>query len=62
MLKASYIHYEMAPRVQGINCDGSGALHLMVQRLGLVRDIDEHLQSRKGHLPCHESDHVLNVG
>ena len=62
MLKASNIHYEMAPRVQGINCGGIGALHLMVQRLGLVRDIDEHLQLLKVHLPYHESDHVLNIG
>jgi hypothetical protein len=62
MLKASNIHYEMAPRVQGINCGGIGALHLMVQRLGLVRDIDEHFQLLKVHLPYHESDHVLNIG
>ena len=62
MLKASNIHYEMAPRVQGLNCGGIGALHLMVQRLGLVRDIDEHLQLLKVHLPYHESDHVLNIG
>ena len=62
MLQASNIHYEMAPRVQGINCGGIGALHLMVQRLGLVRDIDEHLQLLKVHLPYHESDHVLNIG
>ena len=33
MLKASNIVYEMAPRVQGINCGGIGALHLLVQRL-----------------------------
>jgi len=37
MLKARNIVYEMAPRVQGINCGGIGALHLLVQRLGLVR-------------------------
>ena len=62
MLKASNIHYEIAPRVQGISCGGIGALHLMVQRLGLVRDIDEHIQLLKVHLPYHESDHVLNIG
>jgi hypothetical protein len=61
MLKASNIHYEMAPRVQGINCGGIGALHLMVQRLGLVEDLDRHLQRLKVHLPYHESDHVLNI-
>ena len=62
MLRASNIHYEMAPRVHGINCGGIGALHLMVQRLGLVRDIDEHVHLLKVHLPYHESDHVLNIG
>src|SRR3989449_3925418 len=61
MLKASNIHYEMAPRVQGLNCGGIGAMHLLVQRLGLVEDLDRHLQLLKVHLPYHESDHVLNL-
>ena len=34
-------------------------MHLMVQRLGLVKDIDKHLHLLKVHLPYHESDHVL---
>ena len=61
MLKASNIHYEMAPRVQGINCGGIGAMHLLVQRLGLVEDLDQNLALLKVHLPYHESDHVLNL-
>jgi len=61
MLTASNIHYEMAPRVQGLNCGGLGALHLMVQRLGLVEDLDRSLELLKVHLPYHESDHVLNI-
>jgi hypothetical protein len=61
MFKASNIHYEMAERVQGINCGGIGAMHLMVQRLGLVREIDQNLELLKVHLPYHESDHVLNI-
>jgi hypothetical protein len=61
MFKASNIHYEMADRVQAVNCGGIGAMHLMVQRLGLVEDINEHLKLLKVHLPCHESDHVLNI-
>ncbi len=61
MLKASNIHYEIAPRVQGINYGGIGAMHLMVQRLGLVEDLDQHLHLLKVHLPYHESDHVLNM-
>jgi Transposase DDE domain group 1 len=61
MLKATNIHYEMAPRVQGINCGGIGAMHLLVQRLGLVEDLDRSLELLKVHLPYHESDHVLNL-
>jgi hypothetical protein len=61
MFQASNIHYEMAERVKGINCGGIGAMHLMVQRLGLVEDINENLNLLKVHLPYHESDHVLNI-
>ena len=61
MFKASNIHYEMADRTAAMNCGGIGAMHLMVQRLGLVEDIDRHLHLLKVHLPYHESDHVLNL-
>jgi len=61
MLRASNIHYEMAERTAATNCGGIGAMHLMVQRLGLVEDIDQNLQLLKVHLPYHESDHVLNL-
>ena len=61
MFQASNIVYEMAPRVQGVNCGGIGAMHLMVQRLGLVEEINENLKLLKVHLPYHESDHVLNL-
>jgi len=61
MLKASNIHYEMAGRAAGMNCGGIGAMHLMVQRLGLVEDLDRTLHLLKVHLPYHESDHVLNL-
>src|SRR5215510_4246954 len=61
MLNASNIQYEMAERAQGMNGGGIGAMHLMVQRLGLVEDINENLQLLKVHLPYHESDHVLNL-
>ena len=61
MFKASNIHYEMAERVQAVNCGGIGAMHLMVQSLGLVEEIDRNLHLLKVHLPYHESDHVLNI-
>jgi hypothetical protein len=61
MLKASNIHYEMGERAGAANCGGIGAMHLMVQRLGLVEEIDQSLELLKVHLPYHESDHVLNM-
>jgi len=61
MLQASNIHYEMAERTAAMNCGGIGAMHLMVQRLGLVEDLDRNLHLLKVHLPYHESDHVLNL-
>ena len=61
MLKATNIHYEMAERVQGVNCGGIGAMHVLAQRVGLVKDIDHNLELLKVHLPYHESDHVLNI-
>ena len=61
MLGASNIRYEMADKVQGQGCGGIGAIHLMVQRLDLVKEIDQSLKLLKVHLPYHESDHVLNL-
>lgn len=61
LFKASNIHYEMAGRTAAMNCGGIGAMHLLVQRLGLVEDIDKSLELLKVHLPYHESDHVLNL-
>jgi hypothetical protein len=61
MLNGSNIHYEMAVRVGAVTCGGIGVMHLMVQRLGLVEDIDSNLHLLKVHLPYHESDHVLNI-
>lgn len=61
MFNASNIRYEMAERTAAMNCGGIGAMHLMLQRLGLVEDIDRNLHLLKVHLPYHESDHVLNL-
>jgi hypothetical protein len=59
MLTASTIHYEIAGRSHGIAVGGSGALHTLVRRLGLIEAIDQRLDLLKIHLPYHESDHVL---
>ena len=61
MLRAGNIHYEMAQKNKGHSYGGIGAIHLMAQRLGLVEEIDQHLELLKVHLPYHESDHVLNI-
>ncbi|MBI3850463.1 MAG: IS1380 family transposase, partial [Verrucomicrobia bacterium] len=61
MLTASNLRYEMADRVNAVSCGGIGAMHLLVQRLGLIEDINRNLKLLKVHLPYHESDHVLNI-
>ncbi|MCA1694514.1 MAG: transposase, partial [Actinobacteria bacterium] len=61
MMAASNIHYEIAERTRAVAPGGIGAIHLMAQKLGLVRDINDDLHLLKRHLPYHESDHVLNI-
>jgi Transposase DDE domain group 1 len=61
MMTASNIHYQIADRARAIAPGGIGAIHLLSQKLGLVRAIDENLHLLKRHLPYHESDHVLNI-
>jgi hypothetical protein len=50
----------MGERTGAVGCGGVGVIHTLVQRLGLVQEIDDHLHLLKVHLPYHESDHVLN--
>jgi hypothetical protein len=61
MFTASNIHYQIAQRGRGVSCGGLGAIHLMVKKLGLVKELDESVRLLKRHLPYHESDHVLNI-
>lgn len=61
IFQASNVHYEMGARTGAQSYGGIGAVHVMVQRLGLVQELDEHLKLLKVHLPYHESDHVLNI-
>jgi hypothetical protein len=61
MLAAGNIRYEMADRVRAINCGGIGALHLLARHVGLPQMIDQQVRVFKRHLPCQESDHVLNL-
>ncbi len=58
MMGVGNIHYEMAEKSRAVNCGGIGAIHLMVNKLGLRQEIDSRLHLLKKHLPYHESDHV----
>ena len=61
MMTATNIHYELADRVQGLSAGGIGAIFLLAQKIGLIKEIDHNLHLLKVHLPYHESDHVLNI-
>jgi hypothetical protein len=61
MMTASNIHYEMSEKTRAINCGGIGAIHTMVNKIGLREEIDSRVHLLKRHLPYHESDHVLNL-
>jgi len=61
MMSGHNIHYALSDRTHAHGYGGIGAVHMMVQRLGLVKEIDEHIKLLKAHLPYHESDHVLNI-
>ncbi len=54
-------HFEFADRTKAISCGGIGAIHNLVQRLGLPQAIDEQLKLFKQHRPYMESDHILNL-
>ena len=58
---ARNIDYDVSFRDHAIACGGIGAIHTLVQELGLAQAIDRHLHVLKLHLPYHESDHVLNI-
>jgi hypothetical protein len=61
MLRSRSIEYEMADRTRGLAVGGIGAVHLVFQRTGLARAIDERLHLLRVHQPYHESDHVANI-
>jgi hypothetical protein len=49
MFRARNLHYELAGKVHGLACGGIGATHLLAQRLGLPRAIDEELHLLERH-------------
>jgi hypothetical protein len=61
MLTSQKISYEVGGRGEATPFGGLFAMHRLVTRLGLVKEIDERLRLLKMHLPYHESDHVLTL-
>jgi hypothetical protein len=61
MLQGTNIHYEIDGRHNGISSGGIGAIHVMNNKLGFMKTVDESLHLLKRHLPYHESDHVLSI-
>jgi hypothetical protein len=61
MFTSGTIHYEIGANTDAMSFGGMAAIHRLVTKLGLVREIDDRLDLLKVHLPYHESDHVLNL-
>jgi len=61
MFRGGNVQYEFSERSQGLAVGGLGAMHSMVQQLGLPQAIDRHLHLLRFHVPYWESDHVLNM-
>jgi hypothetical protein len=61
MMTSGKVSYEIGANVDATSFGGIAAVHRLVTKLGLVRQINEGLHLLKVHLPYHESDHVLNL-
>jgi hypothetical protein len=61
MIRARNLQFEISGRSVGTAYGGIGAMHQLVQKLGLIEAIDKRLSLLQIHLPYHESDHVLNI-
>ena len=61
MFAARNIQYEIAERGRAVAAGGIGAMHLVAQRSGLIKLINQHVRLLKRHIPYYESDHVLNI-
>jgi Transposase DDE domain group 1 len=60
-MRSSGIIYELAERCHAISCGGIGAIMKLVDKVGLVRAINERLGILKVARPYQDSDHVLNI-
>jgi hypothetical protein len=61
MFSSGKVHYEIGANTDAMNYGGIGAVHRLVTKLGLPKEIDRQVKLLKVHLPYHESDHVLNL-
>lgn len=61
MFSSGKVHYEIGANTDAMSFGGIGAVHRLVTKLGLPKEIDEQVDLLKVHLPYHESDHVLNL-
>ncbi len=61
MFNSGTVHYEVGANTNAMSFGGIAAVHRLVTKLGLAKQIDEKLHLLKMHLPYHESDHVLNI-
>jgi Transposase DDE domain group 1 len=55
------IDYDVSQRDRAIAHGGIGAIHMLVQQVGLPQAINDRLHLLKVPLPYHHSDHVLNI-
>lgn len=60
-MRSSGIAYELAERSHAITCGGLGVLMRLVDKVGLVRAINERLHILKLARPYQDSDHILNI-
>jgi len=58
---AGTIHYEIADRNHAISCGGIGAIHQLVNKVGLVKAINRGLRILERRRPYSDADHILNI-
>ena len=61
MFKDPNIHYQISEKTRAIGFGGIGALHKLVCKLGLDREINQNIVLLQRHVPYWESDHILNI-